>query len=663
MEPEYSDFEREKIERLRRAMYSRRLSEQMHERERRQLHDVRSPVDVTWHETEQGAPKSVVAPAGLGLGRMLMRLVLGASAVFFLGAAGFFGYYFTLGGGSSPVSQANIGIDVIGPLQAAGGEPVSLQVSIVNTNKATLQLAELVVDYPPGTHSPSDASSDLPEQRIALGDIEPGGSRQGTVSAVLAGKEGDRLTIPVSLEYRVEGSNAIFVAKKEYTLTLTSSPLSISVDGNTEAVAGQSVELHVTVAANTATPQKDVVLDADMPFGFTLATADPAPQKGTSLWTLGNFTPGTTRTITIRGTVKGVAGDSRVFHFHAGTRKAATDTTATVPLADATYTVAVSQPFIGLNISANKGVGPSATVSAGQTVTISIAWRNNLPVPISNAVIVAKLSGLAIDGTTVKTTDGFYRSSDNVVFWDKSTTGGAFTQLAPGASGTVGFSFDLPGSDKLSVIRNPQIAISVNAAGSRLSESGVPQNLTSAATQIVKVASDLQLVAQGLYYTNPFGSSGPMPPKAGKETTYAVVFTIMNTTNKIQNGVVSAMLPNYVRWTGVYSPSSENVEFDPNSGKIIWHVGDIEPGVGIDGAKPRQAAVAIGFTPSSSQVGDQPVLVSGITLSGLDTATGATITRTAAPDITTNIANVAQSSGTKYSGEDGFSSANATVVK
>jgi hypothetical protein len=77
----------------------------------------------------------------------------------------------------------------------------------------------------------------------------------------------------------------------------------------------------------------------------------------------------------------------------------------------------------------------------------------------------------------------------------------------------------------------------------------------------------------------------------------------------------------------------------------------VDAGVGLNGTAPRQAAIAIGFTPSTSQIGQQPALLQQISLSGTDASTGATAYRTAS-DVTTDIL-----------GDPGFSSANATVVK
>ena len=141
-----------------------------------------------------------------------------------------------------------------------------------------------------------------------------------------------------------------------------------------------------------------------------------------------------------------------------------------------------------------------------------------------------------------------------------------------------------------------------------------------------------------------------MAPKAGTETTYALVFTLTNTTNKISNARLTAALPPYVRWIGIYSPSSEKISFNQSDGTVSWNVDDIDPGVGLGGVPPRQAAIAIGFNAPTSQIGPGPVRLQDIVLTGTD-ASGSRVTR-AAKDITTNII-----------GDPGFSATNATVVR
>ncbi|MEN9413662.1 MAG: hypothetical protein RLZZ342_749 [Candidatus Parcubacteria bacterium] len=650
------------LDELRQAMYSRTLSEKLVPRVRRTLDLTRPVVGEDFHHAEPGVQGAVVAPRGMGIFRVALWGILGSSIVFFLGAAGFFGYYFLLGGGSLPASPRNVDIVISGPPQVEGGAPAEFQLTVTNRNKVALELADIVITYPPGTRSPADFSTDLPNQRITLGTIEPGGRRQGTVSAVLAGQGGDKQNLKVEVEYHVSGSNSIFVAESDYAINFSSSPLSITVSGNTQGISGQPVSLSVTVGVNGNAPVRDVLLQAEYPFGFKFASAAPQPVSGT-LWALGDMTPGQKRTITIQGSLTGGTGDERVFRFSAGTRSDIQRTSLDTVLAESTFRTALSQPFLGLSIAVNESTRPGVVVSPGDKVTIAVQYENTLQTPIQNAIVVARLSGIQIDGSTVKSTDGFFRSADDSVFWDKTTTNGVLADLAPGAKGTLAFSFTMPSGEALKNYTNPRLDVSVNAAGSRMAESGVPEVLQSAARQNISLASDLQLIANGLYYTNPFGSSGPIPPKAGTETTYALVFTVRNTTNKIENGVLTAVLPPYVRWVGVYSPASEKLTFNQSNGTITWQLGDIDPNVGLGDNPPRQAAIAIGFTPSTSQIGQQPALIQNILLKGIDASTTAPIIREV-DDITTNIAKVSKSSADiNVAGEQGFSASNAAVVK
>lgn len=648
--PEHADHEKEKIERLRRAMYSRTLSPNMQERDRRGLEERASPVGEDWTRREKSLESSQVAPRAIGAVRTAMKGMVWASIAFFVGAVVFFGYYFFFGEGATPASPGNIDISVTGPLQIQSGEPTELQVAVVNRNRVALELADLVIKYPDGTRSPTDLVTNLKEQRISLGNIEPGGRRQGTVSAVFAGEEGNRAAVKVELEYRLQNSNSIFAAETNYSVIFSSSPITLTIDGNEETIAGQPLEFNISVASNADAVVKDVLFSATFPFGFTVQSSDPKPKQG-NVWELGDLRPGEKKKVTIRGAVSGESGDERVFRFTAGTRKSPEDKAISAILADYAHHLTISNPFLGLGIVFKQDSGQGgAVVSPSETVNASVTYENHLATSLTDVVIVAQLTGIEIDGSTVKSNDGFYRSSDRVMYWDKASEP-ALANLAAGAKGTLNFSFQMPDNETLTDIRDPKVTITAQAAAKRVDQANVPETLQATAKGTVRVASDLQLVAQGLYYSNPFGSTGPMPPKANSETTYAIVFSLINTTNKIEGAIVKATLPPYVRWTGTYSPSSADITFNQTDGTLTWKAGTIEPNTGVGGSVPKQAAIVIGFTPSTSQIGSQPPLVRSVTLTGKDSATGADVTRSV-QDLTTNI-----------SGDQGFLPSNATVVK
>ena len=646
-----SEHEKEKIERLRRAMYSRSLSGKIKEHPRRALSQDRTSPPEDWEKPEQESADTIASPTSAALTRNIFRWFIFALTAFFIGIAVFFAYYFTIGGGSSPSASSNIGISVSGPPNVPGGEKTELQITVSNRNSTALQLADLLITYPAGTRSSTDVASDVLGKRISIGTLEQGGVRNIPVQAVFSGAEGQHAIVKVALEYRLQGSSAIFVTPDtDYELTFSSSPISVVVDGNKETVSGQPMLIRLNISSNAEVPIRDVLLSVGYPFGFIFSSSDVKPARS-GVWELGDIIPGKSISISIRGTLIGESGAERIFRTTRGTRTTKNSPNIETVLAVNSYSVAVSKPFLDMAVSVNKESGSGVVVAPGDTVDVSIAWQNNLITPITDAVIVARLSGVEIDGQTVRSSDGFYRSSDSAVVWDKTTTKGSLANLAPGAKGTVGFSFVMPSAQVLEALKNPKLTITVHAAVKRLSESGVPENLQATGSQIVKIASNLEVNAEGHYYENPFGSVGPMPPQSGAETTYAIVLNVTNTTNKINGAKLTAHLPPYVRSLGMYIPASENIVFNNTDGTLTWNIGDIESGVGIRGNPPRLVAIALGVTPSTSQIGQIPAILQNISLSGTDASTGESVIRSA-PDVTTNIL-----------GDAGFSSTNATVVR
>ena len=680
-----SPEERQKIERLRQAMYSRTLSEQLKGRERRQLDPSREIVGDDFVHPESSLAPSTVAPRGLGIARTALWWVLIAAVIFFLAAVGFFAYYFTLGGGALTASPSNIDISVSGPPEIQGGGVTQFEVTVTNRNSVPLELADLVITFPLGTRSSADFSTDEPTLRQSLDTIAPGETRQGEVSAVLSGVAGQHADLKVELEYHLEGSNAVFVASTDYGVTFGTSPLSIAVDGNSETTSGQPVQFTATVSSNASEPVKDALLSVTYPFGFKLSSATPPPISP-GLWDLGDLNPGDSRAVMISGTLVGNPGDQRTFQLQAGTRANSASSSITTTLASEAYAMSIAQSFLGLSISIN-GASSSVSVSPGESIAVSINYQNNLPDAIQNAVVVASFSGAQIDGTTVRSQDGFFRSSDDSMLWN-NTTDATLSSIPPGGTGVLKFTFTAPSTAQLQNTSSPRIVISLSAAGQRQSESGVPQNLQAAISQTIGIASDLELAAQGLYYSNPFASTGPIPPKAGTETTYGIVFTITNTTSDIKDAALTGTLPPSVRWLQRWFPAPDTFYFrgdgktippaDPcqgYTGDFCWSIGDIPPKVGIDGIPSLQSGIAIGFTPSSSQIGEQPPLVQNIKLIGIDSAKeqafeaahpGLTQTPSvlqSVSDVTTNLTKVSESSsGILANPDTGFVPTDATVV-
>jgi hypothetical protein len=135
-----------------------------------------------------------------------------------------------------------------------------------------------------------------------------------------------------------------------------------------------------------------------------------------------------------------------------------------------------------------------------------------------------------------------------------------------------------------------------------------------------------------VYFDGPIKNTGPIPPRVGQSTSYTVLWSIVNTSNNLENVVVTSRIPSYVTWENAIDPQAEDITYDPNRGTITWNVGQVTAGTGII-SPLKQVAFQISFVPSLGQAGKSPDLFDS-TLTGTDDFTNVTIERNT-PKLTT----------------------------
>lgn len=536
------------------------------------------------------------------------------SIVFFVGAVSYAAY--SLLRGSASVSPENISVLISGPVSTPGGEKLSLDVSITNKNKAMLRTTELLIEYPAGTRRADDGSKELLNERIYLGDIEPGQTERQNINAVLFGEEQTAADIKMSLEYRIPNSNTIFSKDVPYQIIISSNPLSLSVDAPHETISGENLTISVTVRSNAAETIRNVLLEGQFPAGFAFKESSLKPVSGERVWRLGDLPPGESRLVTIIGVLSGENKDSRTFRFQSGVGSSRNEDVIETPFAGFKSEVAIRKPFIGISISVNGERGGDVSVPSGKQARLEVFYANNLSVPVRNVSISLLLGGAGLNERSIKVERGFYQSNIDTVRWDKGSVP-ELAEVAPGEGGTVGFTIEPETSLSAS---NPDITISGAVAGERSEESGVPEEVRAAAFQRILLQSEVTFSARASYYTGSFKNSGGLPPKAERETTYTIIWSLSNSTNDISNAKISAALPPFIRFTGEVSPASEKVSFNEVERRVVWDVGVLRAGTGFS-KSAREVSFKIGLTPSVSQVGETPLILGQASFSGEDSFT------------------------------------------
>jgi hypothetical protein len=600
----------EAIERLEKKLNAKGVETNL---KRSQLYDTSAHASETW---------GVKPPAAAIVHRIArfkpLELVFAGSIAFF--AIALIASAILFFAGNNSVSTKNVEVQVSGPSQIGAGSTLSLQVVVTNRNGVPMELTDLLVEFPPGTRSASDVSVELPRLRESLGTIQPGESVNRTIRATVFGISGTDFSIKASAEYRVPSSNAILVSSTVYGAKINASPASITVDALKEVVSGQKTTLTVSVASNAPEALKDMLLVVTYPPGFSFDSATPAPSAGKAVWDLGDIEPGGKREVKITGTFSGEDGESRVIHFATGNRKGNQEDEIAAPLATSDVSLAIEKPFISVVLALEGDTAATHAISRGSDVSGTITWTNNLPVRIQNVVIILSLNGQIINRAKVRAEKGFYNSNTSSITWDRSTNSN-LTSVDPSGSGVENFILSTlpPGQGSY---KNPNVKLSVTVKGDRLSELNVPEAFQSTATIDALVLTDFSLEA-GLLHGNQ--NAGPVPPKAGVETVYTVTWTVRNTGNAVGNAVASGILPPYVVFKGGVVPSAESVTYNESSKLAQWNIGD----VAIGGSK--SVSFQVGITPSISQVGSAPVIISSQEFSAVDRFVRYNIEGTASP--------------------------------
>jgi len=537
------------------------------------------------------------------------------SIIIFVLALGYAAYMFFAGGNT--VSNNNIDIAVLGNTFTAGGEDLPLQIEITNRNGSALELADLLVEYPKS--SSGDLSGDVERLRDSLGTIPSGGVKTDNMKVVLFGEQGSTRQVRISLEYRVANSNAIFVKEKMFDVSISSAPIDLSLDAPDEVSQNQDLTLKVKAILNATKPASNILVKLDYPVGFQFVSATPAPSLGNNVWNLGDLAPGTERDIEVVGKMVDVSdGEQKTFHVFSGSGSESDKSMIGIVFNSLGHTVTIKRPFIDAKLTVNGVYQSQYAVISGSEISGEINWVNNLDTKVNNLVIIAKLSGNALDRKTIRATQGYYNSSNDTITWDRNGQN-RFAEVNPGDSGSVSFSvYPLSlYSASSGMLSSPTIEVNVSISAKQPLEGNQVENLTNSESKSIHVISNVGLAAKGLYYSGAFPNTGPIPPQAEKETTYTIVWTLSNTANNISNAQIRATLPAWAKFKGPVSPPAEDVTFDATTREIVWNIGGIPRGAGIIDTE-REVSFQLGVTPSLSQVGSMPNIIGDAVLTGHD---------------------------------------------
>lgn len=628
------EFDKSRIERLKRALYSR--DEAMVPKEKRTpVREVESSVPTNWGDNNsfEFSPEQMSKKNNSFFNKFFLF-----SVIFFvlsLGAA-----LFIFFGGLNLISSSNVDIKITGPSTVASGEELDFIVSVVNSNRVDLENAVLSLEYPEGTRV-SGTGESVNRERIEIGNLGSNSSKDTSFRVSLFGEKDAIKPINIRLNYNVADSNALFSKEKTYEVVINSSPIILDVSYPREINSGQDVNLTIDVTSNSVVPIESTLIKVEYPYGFTYKDSSIKPSRDNSIWNLGTLQDGQKKTLTVVGTLIGQNLEDRSFRVSVGNMVNNANLDFDTDLAAEQITIGIRRSFFNLGFRTTK-----ENFNLGENVSSEISWQNTLPERISSARLEVSFSGNVFDRNGVSVgSGGFFRSLDNTIIWDKNTNSN-LSELLSGVEGRFSFSNrSISNIDDIRSMKNPTINMKIKMSGERVSNG---ETISSEENVSVKFSSLLNLTSRSYRTIAGISNGGPIPPRADQETTYTILWTLTNTVNDVSGVTVSAILPVYASWKGEVTPGSESVTYDPSTRRVTWNVGNLSFGTGYI-YSPKQVYFKVGITPSVNQVGSSPEIIGPSVVSGVDTYTNQ------------NLSTGAPATNTLFTGND-FISGNEKVV-
>ncbi len=531
-------------------------------------------------------------------------------------------------GGWSRTSSQNLDIKVVGPSSVSSGEDTDMTITILNQNKASIEAVSMIIEFPDGVKMDRELENPITYQKYDIGDIKSGESASRPIKFYILGNKDTIKVFNIKVSYKLKGSNAIFTKEKKHEITIGSSPLILNISSPKEINSGQDVSLNISLVSNSPGVLQDVFVKAEYPYGFSFKDASIKPDKGSiNEWSLGDIKNGEKKEFVLNGNILAQNNEERTFKWFVSSKGQGGDEIA---LASQDNTLVVKKSFIDLEMVLD-GQKNDIVVSPSEDITGEISLTNTLFDKLSNVNVNLKFQGNYFDRNSVRpSSGGFYESINNNIVWNKNTNT-SLSEINPSDERNFLFFFNM--SSIPASVKNPSIVLEGNVSGIRSISGGDTESVSTKISKTIKVLTKMSLNAK-TSYSGIISNTGPIPPKAEKETTYTIELSLTNTHNDVSNVRVNTILPQYVTFTNVISPSGENVTYNSDTRTVLWNVGNLPASSGFT-YSPRKVSFQVKILPSLAQVGIIPDITSEIVATGKDTFTERNI-KDSFPPLNTN---------------------------
>ena len=489
-------------------------------------------------------------------------------------------------------------LEILGSDTTEVGQKMDYVLKYKNNGKISLTNIKLTFEFP--ENSLIEDNKIRIEQK--LDDIYPGEEKTITFSGRVLGQENELKKAKAWLEFQPKNLKAKYQVSTTQTTVIKFSPLTFELDLPSKIETEKDFSFSLNYFSNIDYPLSQLRVKIDYPSGFEFSDSSPKALENNE-WQVPILNKAEGGRIRIFGKINGDIGEQKVFKASFGMWTEGNF----VMLKEATKGAEIIKPTIYLSQLVNGSSDYSA--NPGDFLHYEVFFKNIGSSPFENLFLAIDLNSSLFDLTTLKSLNAEYHQGDSSMIWDwKKNPQLKF--LDENEEGKVEFWInlkeDLPvikPKDKNLVLKD---SISLFPAKEEFS---------------IKVSSKIDLDQQAFFTSDFFPSSGSLPLRVGLPTAFTINWKLKNFYNDLRNVKVRATLPAWVSLTGQLLPRDSSFLFDSQSREIIWEIGEVMAGQGVNGSDSANLSFQISLVPNPSQLGQMPEIISMARVFGDDTWT------------------------------------------
>lgn len=526
--------------------------------------------------------------------------------------------------GSGAPTNPQVSVNIDAPASVPSGQQIVYKVTIQNKESTTIKSIELDMLYPQGfTFSDSTPTpTSVTGNNFQVPDIAPGQNAVIMIKGNIYGNANEVKSITAIAHYQFSNFNSNFIAQAQSKSQITNSSIVLNFNGSNTNINDQTSTYTVSYSNTTSSPIPNIKIKLTIPDTFMVVSSNPQLDKQDTL-TIPSLDPNQTAQIEIVGKFHGAnVGDQQIFVAEAD---GPDQTGQTVALSVANYNVTMIASPLSATMTVTdqnaQGQSTADVISPGDNIHIDIDYKNNGQIALTGVQVSTTLTGSAIDLSSISAETATV--SNNIISWNASQVPD-FQSLAPNQEGHLLLNFNIKNPATHGSNVNMNIFAQTQIKSSEYQEGFVSNS------DVLKIKTIAALTGSVAY------SSGAQPPQNGKSTVYRVTVAASNSTNDVDNAVLTLNLPNSNNFDAstINAAEGSNVTYDHSTRKLTWNIGKLLAHTG-DFNALRKLTFTVVINPGATDVGQTMTLANNIVLIGTDDYTQTSI-NTTIQDLTTN---------------------------